>query len=61
MGILLAGVHCVLGLTWLTFLIFGLGFASKWLKSAPSLRILDRITGTVVIGFGLRLALEPRH
>lgn len=61
MGILLAGVHCVLGLAWLTFLIFGAGFASKWLKSARSLRIIDRITGTVLIGFGLRLALEPRH
>jgi threonine/homoserine/homoserine lactone efflux protein len=61
MGILLAGVHCVLGLAWLTFLIFGASFASKWLKSARSLRIIDRITGTVLIGFGLRLALEPRH
>lgn len=61
MGILLAGVHCVLGLAWLTFLIFGAGFASKWLKSARSLRMIDRITGTVLIGFGLRLALEPRH
>ncbi|MCO4236703.1 LysE family translocator [Pseudarthrobacter sp. MDT3-28] len=61
MGILLAGVHCVLGLAWLTFLIFGAGFASKWLKSARSLRTIDRITGTILIGFGLRLALEPQH
>ena len=61
MGILLAGVHCVLGLAWLTFLIFGAGFASKWLKDARSLRTIDRITGTVLIGFGLRLALEPQH
>ncbi|MET3176141.1 UNVERIFIED_ORG: threonine/homoserine/homoserine lactone efflux protein [Arthrobacter sp. UYCu721] len=61
MGILLASVHCVLGLAWLTFLIFGAGFASTWLKSARSLRIIDRITGTVLIGFGLRLALEPQH
>lgn len=61
MGILLAGVHCVLGLAWLTFLIFGAGFASRWLKGARSLRIIDRITGTVLVGFGLRLALEPQH
>ncbi|MCO4263500.1 LysE family translocator [Pseudarthrobacter sp. MDT3-26] len=61
MGILLAGVHCVLGLAWLTFLIFGAGFASKWLNDARSLRTIDRITGTVLIGFGLRLALEPQH
>jgi threonine/homoserine/homoserine lactone efflux protein len=61
MGILLAGVHCVLGLAWSTFLIFGVGLASKWLKGARSVRIIDRITGTVLAGFGLKLALEPRH
>ena len=61
MGVLLAGVHCVLGLAWSTFLIFGVGLASKWLKGARSVKIIDRITGTVLVGFGLRLALEPRH
>jgi threonine/homoserine/homoserine lactone efflux protein len=61
MGILLAGAHCVLGLAWSTFLIFGVGLASKWLKGARSVRIIDRITGTVLVGFGLKLALEPRH
>jgi threonine/homoserine/homoserine lactone efflux protein len=61
MGILLAGVHCVLGLAWSTFLIFGVGLASKWLKGARSVRIIDRITGMVLVGFGLKLALEPRH
>jgi threonine/homoserine/homoserine lactone efflux protein len=61
MGILLAGVHCVLGMAWSTFLIFGVGLASKWLKGARSVRIIDRITGTVLVGFGLKLALEPRH
>jgi threonine/homoserine/homoserine lactone efflux protein len=61
MGVLLAGVHCVLGLAWSTFLIYGVGLASRWLKEARSVKIIDRITGTVLVGFGLRLALEPRH
>jgi threonine/homoserine/homoserine lactone efflux protein len=61
MGVLLAGVHCVLGLAWSTFLIYGAGLASRWLKEARSVKIIDRITGTVLVGFGLRLALEPRH
>ena len=61
MGVLLAGVHCVLGLAWSTFLIYGVGLASRWLKGARSVKIIDRITGTVLVGFGLRLALEPRH
>ena len=61
MGVLLAGVHCALGLAWSTFLIYGVGLASRWLKGARSVKIIDRITGTVLVGFGLRLVLEPRH
>lgn len=61
MGMLLAGVHCVFSMLWFTLLIFATGFASKWLKSARSIRVIDRITGTVLVGFGLKLALEPGH
>lgn len=60
-GILLAGVHCLLAMAWFTLLIFGTGYASRWLKGARSIRIIDAITGTVLVGFGLRLALEPAH
>lgn len=61
MGMLLAGVHCAFSMLWFTLLIFATGFASKWLKSARSIRVIDRITGTVLVGFGLKLALEPGH
>jgi threonine/homoserine/homoserine lactone efflux protein len=60
-GVLLAGVHCVLAMAWFTLLIFGTGYASRWLKGARSIRIIDSITGTVLVGFGLKLALEPAH
>ena len=59
MGILLAGVHCIMGMAWFTALIFGTQLMSRWLKGPRSIRIIDRITGTVLVGFGLRLALEP--
>ena len=59
MGLLLAAVHGILAMSWFTLIIIGTGFASKWLRSARSIRIIDRITGTVLIGFGARLALEP--
>ena len=61
MGMLLAGVHCVLSMLWFALLIFATGLASKWLKSARSIRVIDGITGTVLVGFGLKLALEPGH
>jgi threonine/homoserine/homoserine lactone efflux protein len=60
-GVMLAGVHCVLTMAWFTLLIFGTGYASRWLKGARSIRIIDSITGTVLVGFGLKLALEPAH
>lgn len=61
MGILLAGVHCLLAMAWFTLLIFGTGYAARWLKGARSIRIVDGMTGTVLVGFGLKLALEPAH
>lgn len=61
MGMLLAGVHCLFAMLWFTLLIFATGFASRWLKSTRSIRVIDRITGTVLVGFGLKIALEPGH
>lgn len=60
-GVVLAGVHCLLTMAWFTLLIFGSRFASKWLKGQRSMRIVDRITGTVLVGFGLKLAATPGH
>lgn len=59
MGALLAGVHNLLGIAWFTLIILGTGFAARWLKNARSAKIIDRITGTVLIGFGIKLAAQP--
>lgn len=61
MGVLLAGVHCLLAMVWFSLLIFGTGYFARWLKGARSVRIIDSITGTVLVGFGLKLALQPAH
>ena len=61
MGIMLAGVHCLLAMVWFTLLIFGTGYAARWLKGARSIRIIDSISGTVLVGFGVKLAFEPAH
>lgn len=60
-GVVLAGVHCVLTMAWFALLIFGTGYASRWLQGPRSVRIIDRVTGTVLVGFGVKLALEPGH
>ncbi len=58
MGVLLALVHTALGFVWFTAIIVGTGFASRWLRSARTIRVVDRITGGVLIGFGATLALQ---
>lgn len=57
MGLLLTTVHILIGLLWSAVLI---GFARVlhgWLRKPRARRLLDRITGTVIGIFGIRLAL----
>ncbi|MEU7877978.1 LysE family translocator [Microbispora bryophytorum] len=58
MGVLLAGVHVCEALVWSAVLIGFTGMVRGWLRRPPVRRALDRLTGLVVIGFGLRLAIQ---
>ncbi|WP_250003554.1 LysE family translocator [Actinoplanes sp. M2I2] len=59
-GVLLAGVHVVLGLLWSALLVAS-AHRLRGLLSRPSARrLLDRVTGFVIVGFGARLATESR-
>ncbi|MCF6471321.1 LysE family translocator [Nonomuraea sp. MG754425] len=58
MGLALAGVHVAEGLVWSAGLI---GFASLmggFLRAPGVRRFLDRLTGVVIVGFGVRLAFD---
>jgi len=59
-SLLLAGLHNLMGLAWLTAYALALsrlggGATRSWLA-----RPIEAVTGLVLIGFGLRLALERR-
>ncbi|MFE7577354.1 LysE family translocator [Streptomyces sp. NPDC057521] len=57
-GLLLTAVHISIGLLWSAVLI---GFARAlrgWLRKPRARRLLDRVTGTVIGVFGIRLALS---
>ncbi|MFC9595681.1 LysE family translocator [Streptomyces sp. NPDC056944] len=56
MGLLLTAEHVLLGLLWSTVLIAGARLLSTWLRRPAARRTLDRLTGTVITAFGLRLA-----
>jgi len=59
-GVLLAGLHVVMGLIWAGLLIAATAPLAGLLREASVIRGLDRITGGVFIAFGLRLAFERR-
>ena len=57
-GVLLTCVHIMLGAAWSAVLV-GLAHRLRALLRRPAARrLLDRITGTVITAFGLRLALS---
>ena len=57
---LLAAIHAALGLAWFGCLIGATRPIAGALRRPAVVRWLDRLTGTVFLGFGLRLALERR-
>jgi threonine/homoserine/homoserine lactone efflux protein len=57
---LLAGVHIALGVAWLSLYAWLLDRAVTAFKSSRVRRALDALTGTVLIGLGVRLAAERR-
>ncbi|MEQ4720482.1 LysE family translocator [Nonomuraea sp. B19D2] len=57
MGLLLAGVHVAEGLLWSVVLIGFASLMSGFLRSPAVRRALDRLTGVVIVGFGIRLAV----
>ena len=58
--LLLAGVHVVFGLAWLSGYAWAVTRAGHVLRRPRVRRALDRVTGAVLVGFGARLALTSR-
>jgi RhtB (resistance to homoserine/threonine) family protein len=59
-SILLAGIHFIQGLVWLTTVSVAVDQGRKFFLHSSIRRWLDRICGIILIGLGLRLALERR-
>jgi threonine/homoserine/homoserine lactone efflux protein len=57
---LLAAIHGLLGAIWFAVLIGATAPLKRWLARRAVVRWIDRITGAVFVGFGLRLALDRR-
>ena len=58
MGLGLAGVHDLEAMVWFTVLILCAHRARAWFAKRRVKRALDAVTGTVLVGFGVELALR---
>lgn len=59
-GILLACVHITLGVVWSTVLVLIARRLRSVLQRPTARRVMDRVTGTVIAGFGVKLAASSR-
>lgn len=59
-AILLAALHCCIGLAWFAVLIAATRPVAGALQRAAVVRWLDRLTGGAFLAFGVRLALDRR-
>ena len=59
-SLLLAGIHVLITLTWFSLLIALTVPLGRFLAKPRVVRNLDRVTGCVFVGFGLRLAVAKR-
>jgi threonine/homoserine/homoserine lactone efflux protein len=59
-SLLLASIHVVIGLVWLTLYTYSLGSLASVLSRPRVRRGLEAVTGLVLLGLGARLAYERR-
>ncbi|HEU0022989.1 MAG TPA: LysE family translocator [Thermoleophilaceae bacterium] len=60
LSLALAGVHVLMGVVWLSAYAWALDRAANRFRGSRVRRALDAVTGTVLVGLGLRLAAERR-
>ena len=58
MGLLLAGVHALISVVWFAVLITLAAALGRRLRRPGTVRAIDGVTGTTLIGFGVKLAVS---
>lgn len=59
-SLVLAGIFISLGLFWITGFAIVASAAAQWLRRPRVNRVITAVTGTVLVGFGARLAIQSR-
>ncbi len=58
--ITLGALFVAMGLVWLSILVVAASRAISLLRRPAARRVMERVTGVVLVGFGVRLAIEAR-
>lgn len=59
-SLLLAAIHCALGILWLGFVAWAVDRSRRFFLKPELRRVLDCLCGTVLVALGLRLAFAQR-
>jgi threonine/homoserine/homoserine lactone efflux protein len=59
-SLLLAAIHCALGVAWLGFVAWGVDRSRQFFLRPRLRRFMDGLCGMVLVAFSVRLALEQR-
>ncbi|MDG3044025.1 LysE family translocator [Bacillus altitudinis] len=60
--VIMGSIYALLSILWFTTIVFLLGYIRKFLLSTKVQMTIDRITGLVLVGFGVKLLFtNPKH
>ncbi|MBG9451256.1 lysine transporter LysE [Cytobacillus firmus] len=59
--IIMGIIYTLLSIFWFFLYVYFINYMREWLMSAKVQRVMDKATGVVLIGFGLKLALDKQY
>lgn len=59
--IIMGIIYTLLSICWFFIYVYFINYMREWLMSPKVQRVMDKATGLVLIGFGLKLALDKQH
>ncbi|MGM0776009.1 MAG: LysE family translocator [Bacillota bacterium] len=59
--IIMGIIYTLLSIFWFFLYVYFINYMREWLMSPKVQRVMDKATGAVLIGFGLKLALDKQH
>ncbi|CAI6293916.1 MULTISPECIES: LysE family transporter [Bacillus] len=56
--IILASILTLLAVLWFLFLVYIIDYAKKWMKNSKFQKVFQKITGIILVGFGIKTGLR---